>query len=119
MNVLQISMLGTSFTIRSKLDEGYLKKLLDYYRQISALVAKGEPLSNLQNAILSGLMICDELYKEKSKKAVDRTADTEERLKEAENDARIESVTLSLIEKLDVALGDATPVDEAGARTEG
>ncbi len=107
MSALQISMLGTSFTIHTKEDEDYLKKLLKYYRQISENVSKGETLSNVQNAILTGLMLCDELYKEKSKKAVEKTKESQVKQQEAENEAKIESITLSLIEKLDSALKES------------
>ncbi len=105
MNSLQISMLGTSFSIKAAEDEAYLKKLLKYYRQIAEHVSKSEqPLSNIQVAVLSGLMLCDELYKEKSKKAVEKSKESEVRQQEAEIDAKIEEATLSMIKKLDEAL---------------
>lgn len=106
MGALQINMLGTSFTIRAKEDEAYLAKLLKYYRQISDQVSRGEPLSNVQNAILTGLMICDELYKEKSKKSVERNLESQIKNQESENDAKIQNITSSLIKRLDVALGE-------------
>ena len=59
-------MLGTSFTIQANEDNQYLEKLLGYYQRITDDVKRIDSIkSPLQVAILSGIMICDELYKEK------------------------------------------------------
>ena len=66
MTKLKIEMLGTSFTIQATEDKEYLEKLIGYYKRITEDVNKIESVKNpLQTAILSGIMICDELYKEK------------------------------------------------------
>lgn len=68
MGKLRIEMLGTSFTIQATEDEEYLNKLLGYYKRITQDVEKIDSVKNpLQTAILSGIMIVDELYKEKQK----------------------------------------------------
>ena len=68
MGKLKIEMLGTSFTIQANEDNEYLEKLLGYYKRITEDVNKIDSIKNpLQTAILSGIMICDELYKEKEK----------------------------------------------------
>lgn len=69
MSKLQINLLGTSFAIQSNEDQAYLDKLLGYYSRITADVQKMGPINNpTQVAILSGIMLCDELYKEKQTK---------------------------------------------------
>ena len=66
MGQLKIEMLGTAFTIQANEDNEYLEKLLGYYKRITDDVNKIDSIKNsLQTAILSGIMICDELYKEK------------------------------------------------------
>lgn len=104
MGKLRIEMLGTSFTIQANEDEEYLNKLLGYYKRITQDVQKIDSVKTpLQTAILSGIMIVDELYKEKQKciamedgtytpPAVD--PDSEE----------IERRTLDLIAKIDKVL---------------
>ena len=61
-------MLGTAFTIQANEDKEYLEKLLGYYKRITDDVNKIDSIKNpLQTAILSCIMICDELYKEKQR----------------------------------------------------
>lgn len=68
MGTLKIDILGTSFAISANEDDAYLKKLLSYYTRIAEEIEKSSNLKDsAQIAILSGIMICDELYKEKSK----------------------------------------------------
>ena len=70
MGTLQINMLGTSFSIKSSEDEAYLNKLLGYYKKIvDAIEENGMMHNQMQIAIMAGIMLCDELYKEKSKTA--------------------------------------------------
>ena len=69
MGQLKIEMLGTSFTIQANENNEYLEKLLGYYKRITDDVNKIDSIKNpLQTAILAGIMICDELYKEKGYK---------------------------------------------------
>ncbi|MCQ2592819.1 MAG: cell division protein ZapA [Treponema sp.] len=70
MGKLHIDLLGTSFTVQANDDEQYLEKLLGYYSRIVEDVSQIPSLKNpLQASILAGIMLCDELYKEKSKVA--------------------------------------------------
>ena len=93
MGTLQINTLGTSFEIQAKEDDAYLKNLLSYFNQISNQIEASTELRNpLKIAILSGIMICDELYKEKKKNA--DNIDKKEDLFEAER------LTLQMIEKI-------------------
>jgi len=69
MGKLRIDVLGTAFTIQANEDSEYLEKLLGYYQRITKDVQSIDSVkSPLQIAILSGIMICDELYKEKQNK---------------------------------------------------
>lgn len=99
MGTLQIDVLGTSFTIQAKEDDEYLKRLLNYYKRISSEIESNANLKNpLQTAILTGIMICDELYKEKSKIAKYTKSNIDS------ND-EAERLTLEMIQKIDKALG--------------
>ena len=66
MGTLQIDILGTTFTINAKEDSDYLNQLLIYYKQILKQIdLYAETQEPIQTAILAGIMLCDELYKEK------------------------------------------------------
>ena len=68
MGKLHINLLGTSFTIQASEDSEYLSKLLGYYERITKDVGRIDSVKTpLQVSILSGIMLCDELYKEKTK----------------------------------------------------
>jgi len=93
MGTLQINTLGTSFEIQAKEDDAYLKNLLSYFNQVSNQIEASTELRDpVKIAILSGIMICDELYKEKKKNA--ENIDKKEDLFEAER------LTLQMIEKI-------------------
>ncbi len=69
MGTLSINTLGTSFAIQAAQDTEYLNKLYGYFDRISAQIKESGILSDdTQVAIMTGIMICDELYKEKSRK---------------------------------------------------
>ena len=64
-------MLGTKFTIQA--DNGndeYLQKLLGYYKRITDDLLESGISNPMQVAILAGINLCDELYKEKENKIV-------------------------------------------------
>lgn len=100
MGVLQIDILGTSFAINAKEDSDYLKKLLDYYAQTALQVEKTTDTAEpLQTAILAGMMICDELYKEKLRLLkIKKQVDTEAL-------AEAEKLTSRIIDNIDKAMG--------------
>lgn len=100
-------MLGTSFSVKMKPDDEYLKKLLDYYKKITAQISKSNLLKPHQVAILAGIMICDELYKEKSAHSIAKSLAEQEIQKAAERDeldSKIEKIISESIEKLDAAI---------------
>ena len=94
-------MLGTSFTIQANEDNQYLEKLLGYYQRITDDVKNIDSIkSSLQVAILSGIMICDELYKEKQNKiALENGVFVSQNLEDSKNSDEIQRITLEMIMK--------------------
>lgn len=105
MALLQINVLGTSFAISANEDEEYLKKLLSYYSQITEEIKKSDNLKDpKQTAILAGILLCDELYKEKEKYLKLRKQNLSD--EEIENDEKedINQITSDLISKIEQVL---------------
>lgn len=99
MGTLKIDALNTNFTIQAKEDDEYLQNLLSYYKQMLKQVETGTLLNdNLKISILAGIMLCDELYKEKCKNhsnTDDFNAVSQFELSEAER------ITVKMIEDID------------------
>ena len=93
---VQISLLGTSFSIQADEDSEYLARIVEYLekkvREIETSVAIKDPL---RVAILTGLLLADELFKEKER-GHEAPAD-----RESEEVVRI---TQALIERIDKSL---------------
>lgn len=107
MGKLRIQTLGTSFTIQSDEDDAYLNKLFGYYKKIVDDVSQIGSIKNpLQTAILSGIMICDELYKEKQNKlSLEKGADENQKSsQDFFDDEEIEKRTLEMISKISQVL---------------
>ena len=106
MGRLKIEMLGTSFTIQANEDNPYLEKLLGYYQRITDDVKRIDSIkSPLQVAILSGIMICDELYKEKQNKIALENGESVAQISENSIDSdEIQRITLEMIKKIDKVL---------------
>ncbi|MCR5699468.1 MAG: cell division protein ZapA [Treponemataceae bacterium] len=96
MGNLQIDLLGTSFSIQANESPEYLEKLLDYYRKVVNQVDKEAKIKDpLKVAIISGVMICDELCKEKQKLQFTNQTINKQDLVEAEE------IALRIIENID------------------
>ena len=68
MGSLQIDVFNSPFVIQVNEDDEYLQKLLWYYKKIIERIKRNGVLKNpVQIYSLAGIMLCDELYKEKSK----------------------------------------------------
>lgn len=106
MGRLKIEMLGTSFTIQANEDNQYLEKLLGYYQRITDDVKRIDSIkSPLQVAILSGIMICDELYKEKQNKIALENGESVAQISENSIDSdELQRITLEMIKKIDKVL---------------
>ena len=106
MGKLQINLLGTSFTIQANEDEEHLKKLLGYYSRIVNDVSKIDSIKTpLQTSILAGIMLCDEVYKEKSN--VVEMQKNQVQLAQNSNDAQVEELerrTIAMINKINKVL---------------
>ncbi|MBO7123696.1 MAG: cell division protein ZapA [Treponema sp.] len=104
MAVIQINILGTSFVLKAEEDLPYLEKIRDYYKNVCDEIQKNDGIRDQkQTAVLAGILIADELYKEKQKamKAKDaRDKNGADSLEELEADR----LTKSMIEKIDRAL---------------
>lgn len=100
MGTLQIDLLGTSFSIKATEDDEYLEKLLGYYKKIIDEIQKSGMLKEtLHVSILAGIMLCDELYKEKSRKSL-----SQDPLALQNSNEKAEKLTAEMIKKLDKAL---------------
>lgn len=95
--VVQIKILGTTFSIRSDQDPDYIQRILQYISTKTEEI-KGSTASNdsLRVAILAGMLITDELFKEREKS--NGTAPESEASKEA---ARL---TAEIIKRLENSL---------------
>jgi cell division protein ZapA len=102
MSNIRIDVLGTLFSIDTPADAAYMQFLLDNYKKMTALVEEGAG-SNLRDplqiSIMSGIMLCDELYKEKK-----RNEKVRNDVNAAGDLVEAERLTLHLIEKLDKAV---------------
>jgi cell division protein ZapA len=102
MSMLRIDALGTVFSIDTPVDAAYMQFLLENFKKMTALVEQGAGSTitdPLQLAIMSGIMLCDELYKEKKK---GEKAKVE--LNAAGDLGEAEKLTLSLIARLEQAV---------------
>lgn len=103
MGILKIDLLGTSFAIQAKESDEYLQNLLSYYKQILKQVESGSQLrDNLKTSVLAGIMLCDELYKEKLKNQ-NRTPTLSSSLDTIEL-SEVEKLTLKMIDDIDKVL---------------
>ena len=71
INLLNIDILGSSFTIRSSEDPDYLEQVVWYLENKIKETQNKVPVTDpLKIAILSGFFLVDEIMKEKIKKGV-------------------------------------------------
>lgn len=105
MGTLQINILGTSFAIEAKEDSRYLEHLLAYYTQIASEIEKSSQINDpVKIALLSGIMLCDELHKERSKSdGLNKLLNSpDESSHKSENELHeAERLTLKMIQNID------------------
>ncbi len=91
---VQIHLLGTSFTIQADEDPAYLSRVVEYLekkvREIESSVSIKDPL---RLAILTGILLADELFKERGGRG---SADPDS--------AEAERMTREIIERIDRSL---------------
>ena len=94
-NLLNIDILGTSFTIRSSEDPDYLEQVVWYLENKLRETQDKVPVTDpLKIAILSGFFLVDELLKEKMKKGLPYSIT-------AQDADEIGKITSDLIELID------------------
>lgn len=100
MGTLKIDILGTSLEIKSDGESAYLDRLLGYYKRKTEEIEKSVSIKDpLKISILTGLDLCDELYKEQKKNAGLTDSITNDSF-----DIKTDEVMQKLIEKIDKAL---------------
>lgn len=102
MAVLQINVLGTSFAMKADEDLPYLEKIRDYYNNVCEEIRRNDGIEDQkQIAVLAGILISDELFKERQ-----RLLHQSEAAQNADSafDEEAERLTRIMIEKIDRAL---------------
>ena len=90
---LQIDLLGTSFAIQADEKPEYLNALYSHYKKTISQIENTSGLTEpLKVAIIAGILLADELYKEKMKRS-DQTSSID--LAEAEK------IALGMISRID------------------
>lgn len=95
-NLLSVQLLGTSFSLKSTENLDYLKEVVAYYEEKVEETRRGVSLQDpLKIALLTGIVLADELLKERSQKTGTLSApDADE----------AERITRALIDKIDSIL---------------
>ena len=105
MGSLQIDVFNPPFVIQVNEDDEYLQKLLWYYKKIIERIKRNGALKNpLQISSLAGIMLCDELYKEKSKTQLSKNDERTGSFVDFEEGEKAEQLTKMMIEKIEKAL---------------
>jgi len=93
---LQIDLLGTSFAIQADEKPEYLQALYSHYKKtVQQIEASSTIKDPLRIAIIAGILIADEFYKEKMR----QTSSTP-----AADLATAEKLTLEMISRIDKAI---------------
>lgn len=96
--LIQIKLLGTSFTIQADEDRDYLERLVAYLESKIGEMEKSVSVKDpLRVSLITALVLTDELFKEREKKT--DTSSTEE-------DEEVSRLTTQIIETLDRSLKD-------------
>ena len=112
MGSLRIELFNSPFVIKSDEDDEYLQKLLGYYTQIVEKIQNlGVLKSPVQISAFAGIMLCDELYKEKSINSLsssEKSSPVEEKIQslfvDKEQSEKAEEIANNLIEKISKVL---------------
>ncbi len=113
MAVLQVNSLGTSFALKADEDSVYLEKIRDYYDKVCAEIQKNDHITDQkQTAVLAGILIADELFREKKKNSdTGRESQKAGKSSAALAETEAERLTKSMIQKLDGALKRAGDIE--------
>ncbi len=98
---MKIDLLGTSFTLQSDEDPEYLAELVGYLRtKISEVSSTVTTRDNLKLAILSAILVADELFKEREQGQHRNSGDTQ-------TAEEVNRIATDLIARIDDTLGEA------------
>lgn len=106
---MKVSLLGTSFTLQSDESQEYLEELVAFYQnKVEEITKSVETRDPIKLAILSGILVVDELFKLKQ----DIRSDEGQKLDmtialDSEGLEEAERITLDLIKKIESTLEDA------------
>ena len=104
MAVIEINVLGTSFALKADEELPYLEKIHEYFKNVCDEIQKNDGIQDQKKtAVLAGILIADELFKEKQK---DLEAKDAAKNQDIDPLAELEAdrLTRSMIEKIDKAL---------------
>jgi Cell division protein ZapA. len=91
---LQIDLLGASFSIQADEKPEYLNALYTHYKKTTQQIESSSDVKDpIKIAIIAGILLADELYKEKMKRSPDQTVSID--LAEAEK------LALGMISRID------------------
>jgi cell division protein ZapA (FtsZ GTPase activity inhibitor) len=94
-NLLSVQLLGTSFSLKSNENLDYLREVVAYYEEKVEETRRGVSLQDpLKIALLTGIVLADELLKERRRPGGLSASDAEE----------AEKITRALIDKIDSIL---------------
>jgi len=95
-NLLSVQLLGTSFSLKSTENLDYLKEVVAYYERKIEETRRGVSLQDpLKIALLTGIVLADELLKERNR---------QEGALSAPDADEAERITRALIDKIDSIL---------------
>jgi len=99
---LQIDILGTSFALEADQPSDYLKSIYSHYKQVVTEVQKTSGVNDtLKIAIIAGILLSDELSKER--------LNPQTMTLQSETEVLIEQSTKKMIEDIDSIIYSITP----------
>jgi cell division protein ZapA (FtsZ GTPase activity inhibitor) len=100
---VQIKLLGTSFTIQVDEDPQYIQQLVAFLERKSREIEEsGSVKDPLRISILTGLLVADELFKERERSTSSHPPSTDK------HDEELSRLTEQIIRRLDSTLPDTT-----------
>ena len=102
---LQIDLLGTSFAIEADQPSEYLKSIYNHYKKVVSEVQQTSGVSDsLRIAIIAGVLLSDELSKER--------LNPQETIQQDETDVLIDQSAKKMIEDIDSIIYSIAPLTD-------
>ena len=94
---VEVDLLGTSFSIQTDQDPKYVSRIIGYLRgKIEELEESAGTTDRLRIAILSAILVADELFRERSRQGVGANDDGQ----------HVRELTEKIIDRIDTVLED-------------